>query len=212
MNNMQYRIPNEHLKMEEIHPSVKFGERVVLGIGVLIGPDVVIGDNVFIGHRCHIRHGSVIGNGTTIRTGCLVDPECKIGDFVKIMPHAIVGGGTTLEDFVYYGPQVMTSNTNRVGYHREVEADYAPPHVKRGAVLGTACVLKPGVVIGENSVIGQLSNVTKDVPDNEVWVGNPARFIKAVLLSDRIQEGKSYPDHAQLDEKDPWPYSVRDME
>jgi hypothetical protein len=57
------------------------------------------------------------------------------------MPHAIVGGGTILEDFVYYGPQCMTANTNRVGYHREAEADYDPPTIKRGAVLGTACVV-----------------------------------------------------------------------
>jgi len=204
MNNLQYRIPNEHLKMHEIHPTVKFGERVVLGIGVIIGPDVIIGDDVFIGHRCHIRHGSTIGNRTTIRTGCLVDPKCKIGNDVKIMPHAIVGGGTVLEDMVYYGPQCMTANTDRVGFHRIGDADYNPPVIKMGAVLATACVIKPGVTVGRNCVIGQLANVTKDVPDNEVWVGNPASKIRGVGEDDRVI-------HDQEGEKQPWPYSVDDV-
>jgi acetyltransferase-like isoleucine patch superfamily enzyme len=199
-----------------LHPTAKFGSNVIIGIGVVIGENVVVGNDVFIGHNTHIRHGSVIGDGTTIRTGCLVDPNCKIGKFVKIMPHAIVGGGTVLEDFVYYGPQVMTANTNRVGYHREVDADYDPPTVKRGAVLGTACVVKPGVVIGENSVIGQLSNVTRDVPDNEVWVGNPAKRVKSVEEQDRVIYGEaqvcnSIDEYHQDLNKPIYPYSIKDM-
>jgi len=219
MNNLQYRIPNEHLKLEEIHPKTKFGERVVLGIGVIIGPDVVIGNNVFIGHHCHIRHGSVIGHGTTIRTGCLVDPECKIGSEVKIMPHAIVGGGTIIEDFVYYGPQVMTANTNRIGFQRQHEADYSPVYIKSGAVLHTACLIKPGVTIGKNSVVGMGSVVTRDIPDNEIWFGNPARKMQEVSEEDQVIYGEakaasSVADyHEQLQkEKSPWPYSIRDFD
>jgi acetyltransferase-like isoleucine patch superfamily enzyme len=180
MNNYQYRIPNEHLKLHEIHPSVKFGERVVLGINVIIGPDVIIGDDCFIGHNTHIRHGSILGDRVTIRTNCLIDPDCRLGNDIKIMPHAIVGGGTTIEDKVYYGPFSLTTNTNTIGFHRNREADHAPPYIKMGAIIGAGCMIKPGVMIGKNSVLGLGSVLTKSIPDNEMWVGNPAKKLKEV--------------------------------
>jgi acetyltransferase-like isoleucine patch superfamily enzyme len=191
LNNLQYRIPNEHLKLEKVYPGTKFGERVVLGINVIIGADVIIGDDCFIGHNCHIRHGSTIGDRTTIRTGCLIDPNCRIGNDVKIMPHAIVGGGTVLEDMVYYGPQCMTANTNKIGFHRNGEADYDPPIIKRGAILSTACLIKPGVIVGRNSIVGLGAVVTRDIPDNEIWVGNPAAKIKEVGEEDRVIYGEA---------------------
>lgn len=180
MNNHQYRIPNEHIKLTAIHPTVKFGRGVVLGINVIIGPDVTIGDDCFIGHNTHIRHGSIIGDRVTIRTNCLIDPDCRLGNDIKIMPHAIVGGGTTIEDKVYYGPFSLTTNTNTIGFHRNRQADHAPPCIKMGAIIAAGCMIKPGVTIGKNSVLGMGSVLTKDIPDNEIWLGNPAKKVKDV--------------------------------
>lgn len=204
MNNYQYRIPNEHLKLHPVHPSVKFGKGVVLGINVIIGPDVVIGDDCFIGHNTHIRHGSILGNRVTIRTNCLIDPDCRLGNDIKIMPHAIVGGGTTIEDKVYYGPFSLTTNTNTIGFHRNREADHAPPYIKKGAIIAAGCMIKPGGMVGENSVLGLGSVLTKNIPDNEVWLGNPAKKVKDVGEEGRVV--------AEEDEEPPvWPYSVNDF-
>lgn len=52
--------------------------------------------------------------------------------------------------------------------------------VKKGAWLGAGCVVLPGVTIGEGAVVGANAVVTEDVPDYEVWGGNPARFLKRV--------------------------------
>jgi acetyltransferase-like isoleucine patch superfamily enzyme len=189
-----------------IHPTVKFGKNAVLGINVIIGENVIIGDDCFIGHNCHIRNHSIVGDRTTIRTGCLVDPNCKIGNDVKIMPHAIVGGGCIIEDKVYYGPQCMTANTNRIGVHRGQDADYVPIVIKKGAVLYTGCLIKGGVTIGRNSIIGMGSVVTKNVPNNEVWMGNPAKKVRKVKDEEQIivEEEKS-------EVKQPWPYSAGDI-
>lgn len=51
-------------------------------------------------------------------------------------------------------------------------------HIKRNAFLGCNTIICKPVIIGENSVIGAGSIVTKDIPDNEVWAGNPAKFIR----------------------------------
>ena len=55
-----------------------------------------------------------------------------------------------------------------------------PTKVCKGATVGAGATLLPGITIGENSMIGAGSVVTKNVPANEVWVGNPAKCIKKV--------------------------------
>ena len=53
-------------------------------------------------------------------------------------------------------------------------------HIKRNAYLGmNTLVIKP-VTIGENAVVGAGSVVTKNIPDNEIWAGNPAKFIRRI--------------------------------
>ena len=51
-------------------------------------------------------------------------------------------------------------------------------HIKRHAWIGARTIICQGVTIGENAVVGAGSVVTKDIPDNEIWAGNPARYIK----------------------------------
>ena len=51
-------------------------------------------------------------------------------------------------------------------------------HIKENAFIGCHTVICNSVTIGKNSIVGASSVVTKDIPDNEVWAGNPARFIK----------------------------------
>lgn len=213
MNNLQYRIPNEHLKLEQIHPSVKFGKGVVLGIGVIISENVVIGDNCFIGHYSFIRHDAKIGNNVSIRYGCLVDPNVIIGDGVQVHPMAIIAAGTVVEEKVHFGAKACSINTNKFGLHRDRDADYLPNVIKRGAIIAAGARLKGGVTVGRNSIVGFGSVVTKDVPDNEIWVGVPATKMGDVPEEDRViysQEKVSeglvgYSD--RINKKKPYPYS-----
>lgn len=55
---------------------------------------------------------------------------------------------------------------------------FQPVTLKKNAFLGCNSVICKSVVIGENAIIGASSVVTKDIPANEVWAGNPARFIR----------------------------------
>lgn len=50
--------------------------------------------------------------------------------------------------------------------------------IKKGAFIGLRTIICNSVVIGERAIVGAGSIVTKDIPDNEVWAGNPARFIR----------------------------------
>lgn len=50
--------------------------------------------------------------------------------------------------------------------------------IKENAFIGCNTVICNAVTIGKNAIVGASSVVTKDIPDNEVWAGNPAKFIK----------------------------------
>jgi len=56
--------------------------------------------------------------------------------------------------------------------------------IKKGASIGAASVILGGITIGENAMIGAGSVVTKNIPSNELWVGNPAKFIRKIDSND----------------------------
>ena len=60
----------------------------------------------------------------------------------------------------------------------ERQCKCGPVHIKKNAFVGCNTVILHGVTIGENAVIGASSVVTKNIPDNEIWAGNPAHFIR----------------------------------
>lgn len=62
--------------------------------------------------------------------------------------------------------------------HNRTKVVKGSVHIKRNAFIGCNTVILHGVTIGENSIVGAASVVTKDIPDNEIWGGCPARFIR----------------------------------
>lgn len=56
----------------------------------------------------------------------------------------------------------------------------SPVVIKDGAFIGAHCIILKGVTIGENSIVGAGSVVTKSIPDGEIWAGNPVKFIRRV--------------------------------
>lgn len=90
----------------------------------------------------------------------------------------------TLQPFTTIGNNVVLWSGNHIGHHSVIEDNVfftshvvmsGHCHIKKGAFLGVNSTLRDGITIGENSIIGMGSVVTKNVPDNEVWVGNPAK-------------------------------------
>ncbi|EIG6183874.1 N-acetyltransferase, partial [Escherichia coli] len=84
-----------------------------------------------------------------------------------------------IEDNVFIGPNVTF--TNDIYPRSKKYPDYYPTiHIKKNASIGANATILPGIIIGENSIIGAGSVVTKDIPDNVIVAGNPAKIIRPV--------------------------------
>lgn len=90
-------------------------------------------------------------------------------------------GGIELEDKVLIGPEVKILSVNHpLDPDNRRSVILKKVRIKRNAWIGAGSTICPGVTIGENCVIGAGSVVTKDVPDNTVYAGVPAKFIKNI--------------------------------
>jgi UDP-2-acetamido-3-amino-2,3-dideoxy-glucuronate N-acetyltransferase len=146
-----------------LHPladiqSKNIGEDTRVWQFVVILPSAQIGDNCNICSHCFIENDVVIGNNVTVKSGvCLWD-------------------GISIEDNVQIGPNVTFTNDK---YPRAKQAfALQRTTIRKNASIGAGAVLLGGITIGENALIGAGSVVTKDIPANELWVGNPAKFIR----------------------------------
>lgn len=103
----------------------------------------------------------------------------KIGKNVVIMNglNCMAAGGLIIEDNTLISLNCTIATNNHDFYEREV-LTCKPVHIKKNVWIGLNVTIMPGVTIGENAVVGGGSVVTKDVPDNAVVVGSPAKVVK----------------------------------
>lgn len=145
--------------------------------------DVKLGKNVKIFGFVNL-YGCEIGDNTKIGTFVEIQKNARIGKNCKISTHTFICEGVTIEDNVFIGHNVTFINdkypraTNPDG-SMQTDADWKviPTLVKRGASIGSSATILCGVTIGENAIVGAGSVVTKDVPDNTIVAGVPARVI-----------------------------------
>ena len=140
--------------------------------------DSEIGDNTNIYEFANV-YGAKIGNNCKIGSYVEVQNNVRIGNSVTISSHSFICSLVTIEDDVFIAHGVMTINDIHPPSFRRTgsKKHWKKTLIKKGAVIGSNATLFP-VVIGENAVVGAGAVVTKDVPDNYIVVGNPARIIK----------------------------------
>lgn len=87
-----------------------------------------------------------------------------------------------MEDYVFVGPDATFTNDPYPDAKNPDKSRWKKTLIKKGAVIGANATIICGVTIGKNAMVGAGAVVTKDVPDNAIVVGNPAKFLKWVKL------------------------------
>jgi len=149
-----------------------------------IAPDVKLGKGVKIYAFTNL-YGCEIGDDVKIGTFVEIQKGARVGNRCKISSHSFICEGVQIEDEVFVGHGVVFINdlypraTTAQG-ELQTEADWTcvPTLVKQGASIGSGATILCGITIGKRAVIGAGSVVTKDVPDDAVVAGNPARFLR----------------------------------
>jgi UDP-2-acetamido-3-amino-2,3-dideoxy-glucuronate N-acetyltransferase len=142
---------------------------------IIIEGECEIGENLDTGYFVVLRR-CIIGNNVCVWSHSIIDPGAIIGHRTKIHAGCYIAQATVIENNVFLGPGVVITNDR---HPVRTNPDFwEPVRIKRGAKIGANVTLLPGITIGENALIGAGSVVTKDVPDNEIWVGNPARKLR----------------------------------
>lgn len=111
------------------------------------------------------------GKNTKLGKNVFINSCCRFQD----------NGGIEIGDKTMIGPNVTIVTINHeINPETRIKAIPQPVKIGKNVWIGADCTILPGVTIGENSVIGAGSVVTKDVPDNVVVAGNPAKLIKKI--------------------------------
>ena len=128
---------------------------------------------------CVVFSNCTIGDNCNICSHCLIENDVKIGNNVTIKCGVQIWDGIEIEDDVFIGANVTFTNDK---YPKSKNPDWTLLRTKicKGASIGAGSTILPGITIGTNAIVGAGSVVTKSIPDNELWLGNPARFVRKI--------------------------------
>ncbi|MCI8402380.1 MAG: acyltransferase [Lachnospiraceae bacterium] len=147
------------------HGTIKIGKNTIINSSMDANP--IGGDSRTIFSLKSDAELSIGEDSGISNTAIVCHSRVTIGSRVRI------GGGTKIYDTDFHS----LSFEERMDYATET-VNTKPVSIEDDAFVGAHCIILKGVRIGQRSIVGAGSVVTKEIPDDEVWAGNPARFIR----------------------------------
>jgi acetyltransferase-like isoleucine patch superfamily enzyme len=166
----------------------------------IIYADCHLGENFSTGHRVTIREKTKFGKNCRVGTLSDIQGYSDFGDYCWLHSNVHIGQYSKIGNFVFIYPYAVFTN------------DPTPPsNTCKGPIIGdytqiaVGAVILPGIEIGENCLIGAGSIVGKNIQNNMLALGNPAKEIKNVSEIKSRETGKShYPWPLNFDRGMPW--------
>ncbi len=156
----------------------------------VIDNEVLIGKNTKIWHFSHITTGAQVGDNCTIGQNVFIGGKAKIGKNVKIQNNVSIFDSVEIEDDVFCGPSCVFTNVMNPRSFVDRKSEFLRTVVRKGATIGANSTIICGNEIGEFSLIGAGSVVTKNIKPHSLVYGNPAIFKGWVSHSGEILNNK----------------------
>lgn len=143
-----------------------------------------IGDNTIVWQNSVILPGAIIGRNCNINFNVFIENDVIIGDNVTVKPGVQLWDGVEIGNNVFIGPNVTFTNDN-VPRSKVYHGLFTKTKIEEGASIGANSTILAGIRICQYSLIGAGSVITKNVPKNTVWYGNPAKH-KGYITKDGL--------------------------
>lgn len=142
----------------------------------IVDDGATIGENTKIWHWTHICAGAIIGRNCSFGQNCYIASNVVIGDNVRVQNGVSLYSGLTIDDYCFIGPHAVFTNDRMP----RATGPWTQEHTRLrfGASVGANATVLCGIEMGEFSMAGCGSVVTKSVPPKSLVVGNPAQFMR----------------------------------
>jgi len=141
-----------------------------------VSDKALVGEGTKIWHFSHIRESAVIGRNVTIGQNVYIDEFVTIGDNCKIQNNVSIYNGVIIGNNVYIGPSVVFGNDLYPISSIWSKDMIISTNIKDDVSIGANSTIIPGVTIGQFSLIGAGSVVTKNIPEHCLAYGAPAKI------------------------------------
>jgi|TARA_B100000902_G_scaffold261260_1_gene247558 UDP-2-acetamido-3-amino-2,3-dideoxy-glucuronate N-acetyltransferase len=161
-----------------------------------------VGKGSKIWHFSHIMSSAKIGENVTIGQNCFIGENVTIADNVKIQNNVSLYDGIVVEENVFIGPSAVFTNVKKPRSEYPTNKIYDKTLIRKGATIGANSTVVCGVTLNEYCFLGSGTVATKDIPNNALVVGNPAKIIGWVGESgDRLEIKENFAYDKFLDIK-----------
>lgn len=178
-------------------PGTVIGDRVMIGSCSIIYRGAVLGPDVLVADQASVRERVSIGAGTIVGRGAYIENRCAVGERCKIEANAYLTAFSSVGDDCFIAPGVLTSNDNYAGRDPARFAHFKGVTVEDAGRIGVGAVILPGKTVGKDALVAAGAVVTVDVPAGMIVVGAPARPIREIPETQRIERQPSRHGSAQ---------------
>jgi len=153
------------------------GDYSIIRSNTVIYAGNIVDNNFQTGHHVTIRELNKIGNNVSIGTGSCIEHHVDIENNVRLHSQVFIPEYSILKERCWIGPNVVLTNA-RYPQSQGVKERLKGAIIEKKAKIGANTTVLPGIIIGENALVGAGSVVVKNVSANKVVAGNPAQVIR----------------------------------
>ena len=178
-------------KSDKTYEPAIIGNECLIGAQVTVYVGCTIANNVLIADSAAVREDVTVGEYTIIGRSCTIENFTTIGKKCKLETNSYITAYSTIEDYCFVAPGVVTTNDNYLGRTEERFKHFKGVTLRKGARVGGGAVILPGIEIGEDALIAAGAVVTKNVPAKMIFIGAPAKELRPVS-NDQLLENQGW--------------------